>query len=109
MNAKWDTRLNRERALIFKALGHPLRLAIMDELKIKECCVQDLETALGAEQSNISKHLALLKQAGIIDCRKEGLYVYYFLAIPCVGSFFSCVNQVLTKKIETDRELSQIL
>ena len=109
MIAKWNTRLNRERALIFKALGHPLRLAIMDELNNKECCVQDLEAALGAEQSNISRHLAVLKQSGIIDCRKEGLYVYYSLAIPCVNSFFSCVNQVLVQKVETDQELSQIL
>lgn len=109
MNAKWDTRLNRERALVFKALGHPLRLAIMDELNKSECCVQDLETALGAEQSNISRHLALLKQAGIIDCRKEGLFVYYSLAIPCINSFFSCVNEVLTQKIENNQELSEIL
>ncbi|MCL6591833.1 MAG: metalloregulator ArsR/SmtB family transcription factor [Firmicutes bacterium] len=109
MNAKWNTRLNRERAQIFKALGHPLRLAIIDELNIKESCVQELEIALGAEQSNLSRHLAQLKQAGIIDSRKEGLYVYYSLAIPCVNGFFGCVNQVLTKKIETDRELSQIL
>lgn len=104
MIAKWDTRLNRERALIFKALGHPLRLAIMDELKTGECCVQDLESRLGAEQSNISRHLALLKQAGIIDCRKEGLYVYYFLAFPCINGFFSCVNQVLLNKFQGERE-----
>ena len=109
MNPKWDTRINRERALIFKALGHPLRLAIIDELKTRECCVHELETALGAEQSNLSKHLALLKQTGIIDSRKEGLFVFYSLVIPCVNSFFSCVNQVLTKKLEADRELSQIL
>ena len=109
MSGKWETRLNRERALIFKALGHPLRLAIVDELNAKECCVQDLETALGAEQSNISRHLSLLKQAGIIDCRKEGLYVYYSLTIPCITGFFSCVNQVLTKKIATSQELSEKL
>jgi ArsR family transcriptional regulator len=104
-----DTRLNKERAQIFKALGHPLRLAILDELNNGECCVQDLETQLGAEQSNLSRHLALLKQAGIIDCRKEGLFVYYFLMIPCINNFFSCVNQVITKKIEKHQELSDKL
>lgn len=109
METAWDNRLNRERAQIFKALGHPLRLGILDALKDGECCVQDLETRLKAEQSNLSKHLALLKQAGIIDSRKEGLFVYYSLTIPCINSFFSCVNQVLTKKIEAGQELSEKL
>ena len=100
----WNNRLNKERALIFKALGHPLRLAIMDELKAGECCVQDLEIKLGAEQSNISRHLAILKQAGVIDCRKEGLYVRYFLAFPCITGFFSCVNQVIIDKFHDERQ-----
>lgn len=100
----WNTKINRERALIFKALGHPLRLAIMDELKTKECCVQDLEAKLGAEQSNISRHLAVLKQAGVIDFRKEGLYAYYFLAFPCISGFFSCVNQVLVNKFNDGQQ-----
>ncbi len=101
MENSWDNRLNRERAQIFKALGHPLRLAIMDALENGECCVQDLETRLNAEQSNLSKHLALLKQTGIIDSRKNGLYVYYSLTIPCISNSFNCVNQVLLKKIKS--------
>ncbi|TCL59744.1 ArsR family transcriptional regulator [Hydrogenispora ethanolica] len=105
MSSSYDSRLNKERAQIFKILGHPLRLAILDELRNGECCVQDLESRLGAEQSNISRHLSLLKQVGIIDCRKEGLFVYYFMAIPCIGNFFNCVNQVIMKRAENSREL----
>lgn len=101
---KWETKLNKERAAIFKAMGHPLRLAIIDELRQGECCVQDLVSRLGGEQSNISRHLALLKQTGIIDSRKEGLFVYYFLAIPCISGFFSCVNQVVTQKVQNNLE-----
>jgi DNA-binding transcriptional ArsR family regulator len=108
MSASWDNRFNRERAQIFKVLGHPLRLAILDELKNGECCVQDLEVRLGAEQSNISRHLALLRQTGIIVGRKDGLYVYYSLAIPCINNFFNCVNQVITKKVEQNQDLCQM-
>jgi ArsR family transcriptional regulator len=108
MSANWNNRLNRERAQIFKVLAHPLRLAILDELKNGECCVQDLEGRLGAEQSNISRHLALLRQTGIIASRKDGLFVYYSLAIPCITNFFNCVNQVITKKVEQNQDLCQM-
>jgi ArsR family transcriptional regulator, arsenate/arsenite/antimonite-responsive transcriptional repressor len=106
---KWDNKINKERAAIFKALGHTLRLAILDELQKGECCVQDLVEKLDCEQSNLSRHLAVLKQTGIIDCRKDGLYVYYSMAIPCISSFFNCVNQVIAKKIENSREISEQL
>ncbi len=105
MPTSYDSRLNKERAQIFKILGHPLRLAILDELRNGERCVQDLESRLGAEQSNISRHLSLLKQIGIIDCRKEGLFVYYFLAIPCISNFFDCVNQVILKRVANSQAL----
>jgi ArsR family transcriptional regulator len=95
---EWSNQLNKERANVFKALAHPLRLAIVDELQKGECCVQDLVDRLGCEQSNLSRHLAVLKQAGIVDNEKKGLYVYYYLVIPCISGFFNCVNQVLTKK-----------
>jgi ArsR family transcriptional regulator len=106
---KWENKANQERAIIFKALGHPLRLAILDELQKGECCVQDLMEKLGCEQSNLSRHLAVLKQTGIIDCRKDGLYVYYSLAIPCISGIFKCINQVLSKRIETNQEISEQL
>lgn len=109
MTNQWDNKINKERANIFKALAHTLRLAILDELQKGECCVQDLVEKLGCEQSNLSRHLSILKQAGIIDSRKDGLYVYYCLAIPCIGGFFKCVNQVLTEKFEANRELSKDL
>ncbi|HBE77066.1 MAG TPA: transcriptional regulator [Firmicutes bacterium] len=106
---KWENKANQERAAIFKALGHTLRLAILDELQKGECCVQDLMEKLGCEQSNLSRHLAVLKQTGIIDCRKDGLYVYYSLAIPCISGIFKCVNQVISKRIETNQEISEQL
>ncbi|HYH03588.1 MAG TPA: metalloregulator ArsR/SmtB family transcription factor [Bacillota bacterium] len=99
----WETQLNKERAIIFKALAHTLRLAIVDELQKGECCVQDLVQRLGCEQSNLSRHLAVLKRAGIVDCEKKGLFVYYSLVIPCINGFFSCVNQVLSKRVQEKR------
>ncbi len=103
----WENRLNQERATVFKALGHPLRLAILDELQNGECCVQDLMQHLNCEQSNLSRHLAVLKQAGIVEAKKQGMFVYYSLTIPCINGFFNCVNQVLTKKIEAHTVINE--
>jgi len=107
MMSAWETRFNQERALIFKALGHPLRLAILDELQNGDFCVQDLMQRLNCEQSNLSRHLAVLKQAGIVDSQKQGMFVYYSLTIPCINGFFNCVNQVLKKKSEVNQSVNK--
>ncbi len=84
------------RAEVAKALSHPLRLQIVDILSEQEDnCVQDLTEILPASQSSISKHLKILKQAGIISRRKEGLKNFYSLRAPCVSGFFDCLDEVL--------------
>ena len=60
------------RARIAKALSHPSRLLMLDALAEGEMCVCDLTELVGADQSTVSKHLAVLKQAGIVEDRKKG-------------------------------------
>jgi DNA-binding transcriptional ArsR family regulator len=83
------------RAKVFKALAHPSRLFILDQLTEGERCVCELTEMIGADMSTVSKHLSVLKNAGVIQDEKRGLQVYYRLKMPCISGFFQCVNEVL--------------
>ncbi len=63
-----------------KAMSHPLRLKILCQLGDKELCVQDIVDAVGTSQSNISQHLAILRDKGIIGSRKNANRVFYCIA-----------------------------
>lgn len=63
----------------FKLLGEPMRLKILSSLREGEQCVQDLVEKTGAGQANISKHLSLLMTNGVVNRRKDGLHVYYYI------------------------------
>lgn len=85
-----------KRARIIKALGHPSRLMMVDALQqTVELCVCDLQKMVGADMSTVSKHLSVLKAAGILQDRKQGLQVFYSLRVPCITGFFDCVEAVL--------------
>lgn len=89
------------RAEVIKALAHPVRLKIIDILAgCEEKCVCEIMDELSIEQSSASKHLSVLKNAGIIDGRKEGLKVMYHLNVPCIVSFMGCIDNVLSMDIE---------
>jgi len=61
----------------FRAIGEPMRIRLLDRLRDGEATVGDLSEALSASQQNISKHLAVLADVGILGRRKEGNHVYY--------------------------------
>ena len=84
-----------ERARIMKALAHPSRLFIVDELARGERCVCELTEMIGADVSTVSKHLALLKKAGVVIDERRGQQVFYRLRVPCILNFFGCVEAVL--------------
>jgi DNA-binding transcriptional ArsR family regulator len=83
------------RAKVMKALAHPTRLFIVDELSRGERCVCDLTEKVGADVSTVSKHLSVLKSAGIVRDDKRGVQVFYRLRVPCILNFFGCVEAVL--------------
>jgi len=84
----------KAQAKIIKALGHPTRLMIVDELAKGERCVCKLTELAGSEMSTVSRHLAQLKDAGILDDDKRGTQVFYRLKVPCILNFFKCVESV---------------
>jgi ArsR family transcriptional regulator len=83
------------RAKILKALAHPTRLYIVDVLSRSERCVRDLTNLVGDDMSTVSKHLSVLKSAGLVRDEKRGAEVFYSLRIGCVMGFFDCIEAVL--------------
>ena len=94
MDAKAKARYEAQ-AKIIRAMAHPTRLFILDELKRQERCVYELTEIVGADMSTISKHLSILKGAGIVKIDKRGTQIYYQLKVPCILEFVQCVEHVL--------------
>jgi len=78
-----------------KALAHPTRLFIVEELSRGEQCVCELTEMVGADVSTVSKHLSVLRAAGLVQDDKRGTQVYYSLRCACSLSFFHCIDDVL--------------
>lgn len=90
-----EKKLFEAKAKVLKALAHPTRLWIAEQLADGEKCVCEFVGQLDADFSTVSKHLSVLKQSGIIDSEKRGKQVYYTLKVPCVLNFMSCVEAVI--------------
>ena len=94
------------RAQIIKAMSHPTRLFMVDELAKGERCVCELRDMIGADISTVSKHLSVLKHAGIVEDEKRGLQVWYSLRVPCILEFFGCVEGVLRANEKQARKVA---
>ena len=92
VKAKANLRVLAQRAEIFKALAHEDRLRIIEEVSDGERCVCDLVEAVGSSWSTVSRHLLVLKEAGLLADEKRGLQVFYRLVMPCVPSFMECLD-----------------
>jgi ArsR family transcriptional regulator len=101
-----ETRLRyQSRAQIMKALAHPTRLFIVDQLGRGERCVCELTAMIGDDISTVSKHLSVLKSAGIVADEKRGTQVFYSLRVPCVLRWYTCVEGVL-RDVARQRQLA---
>jgi DNA-binding transcriptional ArsR family regulator len=83
------------RAKIVKALAHPTRLFMVDQLSRRDTCVCKLAELVGADMSTVSKHLSVLKSAGIVADEKRGNQVFYRLCCPCLLGLFDCVESAI--------------
>lgn len=95
------------RAKIVKALAHPTRLFIVDELSKGEQCVCKLTEMIGSDISTVSKHLSVLKNAGVVQDDKRGTQVFYTLKMPCSISFFNCIEDILTSRVNEHLALAK--
>lgn len=80
-------------AEIFKALGHPSRIRIIQTLTPEGKCVRELERLLGIKQSNLSQHLRMLKDRGVVECEREGMKVCYRIKNKKIIKVIDCANK----------------
>jgi len=91
--------LRQYKAEIFQALGNPTRIAIVDELRDGELTVGVLAERLGAEQSNISQHLAVLRARQIVTTRKMGNQVFYSVRDPLLWKMLDLMRRYFEKQV----------
>ena len=90
------------KADVLKALSHPTRLLIVEMLGYGDKCVCEINEAIAADHSTISKHLSILKKAGVVSYRKQGLKVYYKLEVPCILKFIDCITSVIESRAKRE-------
>jgi DNA-binding transcriptional ArsR family regulator len=106
MNAK-EKALVEAKANVLKALGHPTRLWMAEQLADGEKCVCELVENIDADFSTVSKHLTILKQAGVVIDEKRGKQVYYRLKVPCILQFMPCIEAVIQATAQTHIDLTK--
>ncbi len=89
------------RAKVLKALAHPSRIFIIDKLAEKAYCVCELTDMIGADTSTVSKHLSVLKNAGLVADSKQGTSIYYSLTCPCIMKFIGCIESVIENSVKS--------
>ena len=109
MLSKKKQLLFEKQSKIVKAMAHPLRIAVVDFLKNGPQCVCDIAEHLGSERSNVSRHLSVLVNAGVLGYHKEGLKVIYRLKTPCILDFFSCITACLKQQVKENEKLFKAL
>lgn len=94
-------KLDELHAELCKVFTHPTRVRILDLLRDGEENVGDLAEAMDLAQSNVSQHLNVMRNAGVLSYRREGNHVYYRLTDPRVLEAFDVIRDVLTDRVET--------
>ena len=88
----------QKKSEIFKALGHPTRLHIVEKLADGEQCVCVLLEMFDVEMSTLSRHLSVLKNAEIVIDERRGKNIFYSLRCPCILDTIECLEKVLAKR-----------
>jgi ArsR family transcriptional regulator, virulence genes transcriptional regulator len=96
-----DRQLYKLHAGICHTLANPKRLEIIDKLRDQELSVTELAEALGISQANLSQHLSLMRQRGIVTTRREGLNIFYRLSNPKIIKACDLMRQVLLENLKS--------
>jgi ArsR family transcriptional regulator len=103
MNTARQSTRYAARARILKALAHPARLRIVDALRRGPRCVCALRDVVGSDLSTVSRHLGVLRNAGIVADERRGVRIFCRLRCPCVTEFFACAEKVLRTADRVER------
>lgn len=94
-----------KKANILKALGHPLRLQMLDILRNEKVSVSALCQKLSEEQANISRHLSILRKEELIDYHKEGVSTFYKVKYDCITTLNECLDSIMRSRLEGEIEM----
>jgi len=86
-----------------KAMADPMRLKILHTIHDGERCVGDILTEVGGSQANVSKHLSVLRRSGLVDCRRDGVNVYYRIVDPTVFEICRSVCDSMEKQVDSEK------
>lgn len=101
--------LHRFKAEFFRALGHPARLVILEQIRSGEKNVQELQAALEMDQSSVSQQLAVLRNKDIVEPRKQGTLVYYRVRDPMIFQLLDSAREIFNNRlIDTQTMLAQL-
>src|SRR5258708_28895395 len=101
--------VHRFKAEFFKILAHQARLAILDQLRVGEKSVNELQVAISADQSTVSQQLARLRAGNIVDTRKDGTTVYYSVRDPMIFQLLDVAREIFNNQLIGTQELLQQL
>jgi len=101
--------LQRLQAELLAALSHPNRVKIVEFLRPGERCVCEIFPALGLEQSNLSRHLKALREAGILESRKEGVSVYYKVRDTRIFKLLDLSTGIIKREIKNRSEILEMV
>ncbi len=100
-----EKRIFELHAEVCKTLSNPLRLQIINELQDGEKTVSALTKALGIRQANLSQHLAVLRQRGVLVTRRDGPNVYYRIANPKIIKACNLIREVLLEQLQSNQSI----
>ncbi len=105
----FDMTIYEMQAEISKTMAHPIRLAILHFLRDGEKTVNEIVQTIGASQSNVSQHLALMRQRQIVRTRKSGSTIFYRVSSPKISQACDMVREVLVEQLGNKQEIAKVL
>ena len=105
METNVDMKIFRLQAVISKTMANPLRLAILYYLKGKEKTVNELVELVGASQSSVSQHLAMMRQRDMVKTRNKGTSIFYRVSNPKINQACDLVREVLLEQLQEKQKL----
>lgn len=109
MDPRLELEIYRRQAEIAKALANPIRLRILNLMGDGEVGYGELLDALGVSKANLSQHLGVLRMAGVVAVRREGVHVYYRLTFPEIRNLCSAMRDILTKHLNESGRQGRLL
>ena len=105
LDAALSAPVSEVKAELFKAIGHPARIRVLEVLSEGERSVSDMQPLVGIESSHLSQQLGILRRAGLVVTRKEGASVIYSLADPTLAELLAVAKRLLISSLVQNESL----